>query len=209
VPQPTGPPVPGAGETTERWFDEPLPGDRRSRAAPPGHGSYQGLDLELLDPADEDERVFLLEAPHPECEDALLEDDEMVVDGEPFKPRLHITLHQVVANQLLAGNPPQIWQTVQRLAGLGYDWHNIMHVIARLVGDDIYQATTGQKPFDLRDYVQRLSELPGDRPARPPGPADRLAPERSIRRSSRGHLRHKSAEQNGRFPRFSDGCPSA
>lgn len=86
-------------------------------------------------------------------------------------PRLHITLHQVVANQLLAGNPPQTWRTVQRLAGLGYDWHNIMHMIARLVSDDIYQATTEQKPFDLRDYVQRLSELPGDWPPPPAGPS--------------------------------------
>ena len=164
-------PTLGAGETTEHWFDEPLPGDRRSWAAPPGHGSYQGLDLELLDPADEDERVFLLEALHTECEDALRDNDEMVVDGEPFNPRLHITLHQVVANQLLADNPPQTWQTVQRLAGLGYDWHNIMHMIARLVSDDIYQATTEQKPFDLRDYVQRLSELPGDWPTPPAGPS--------------------------------------
>jgi hypothetical protein len=163
-------PVPGAGETTGYWFDDPLPGDRRSWAAPPGHGRYQGLDLELLDPADEDERVVLLEALHPECEDALRGDGERVVDGEPFNPRLHISLHQVVANQLLAGNPPQTWQAVQRLAGLGYDWHNIMHMIARLVSDDIYQATTEQKPFGLRDYVQRLSELPGDWPPPPAGP---------------------------------------
>jgi hypothetical protein len=164
-------PVLGAQETTEYWFDEPLPGDRRSWSAPPGHGSYRGLDLELLDLADEDQRVFVLEALHPECEDALRDDDEMLVDGEPFNPRLHITLHQVVANQLLADNPPQTWQTVQRLAGLGYDWHNIMHMIARLVSDDIYQATTEQKPFDLRDYVQRLSELPGDWPPPPAGPS--------------------------------------
>jgi hypothetical protein len=44
--------------------DEPLPGDRRSWAVPPGHGSYQDLDLERLDPDDEDERTFLLEAQH-------------------------------------------------------------------------------------------------------------------------------------------------
>jgi hypothetical protein len=60
---------------------------------------------------------------------------------------------------------------VQRLAGLGYDWHNIMHMIARLVSDDIYRATPEQKPFGLRDYVQRLSELPGDWPAPPAAPS--------------------------------------
>jgi len=51
-----------AEETTDCWFDEPLPGDRRSWAVPPGHGTYRGLDLERLDPDDEDERTFLLEA---------------------------------------------------------------------------------------------------------------------------------------------------
>src|SRR2546430_12473683 len=40
----------GAGETTGCWFDEPAPADRRSWAMPPGHGTYQGLDLGLLDP---------------------------------------------------------------------------------------------------------------------------------------------------------------
>jgi len=39
-----------AEEDTDCWFDEPLPGDRRSWAVPPGHGSYQDLDLERLDP---------------------------------------------------------------------------------------------------------------------------------------------------------------
>jgi hypothetical protein len=42
---------------------------------------------------------------------------------------LHVTLHQVIANQILADDPPETWQTVQRLAGLGYDWHNVMHLI--------------------------------------------------------------------------------
>jgi hypothetical protein len=32
-----------------------------------------------------------------------------------------MAMHQVVANQLLADDPPETWQTVQRLAGLGYD----------------------------------------------------------------------------------------
>ena len=131
---------------------------------PAGHGSHQGLDLERLDPADEDDRVFLLEALHPEFEDALRDDEEVVVAGEQVSPRLHITLHQIVANQLLDDNPPEAWQTVQRLTALGYDWHNIMHMIARLVSDDIYQAMSGRKPFDPGDYARRLSELPGDWP---------------------------------------------
>jgi hypothetical protein len=153
-----------AGETTECWFDEPLPGDRRSWAIPSGHGTYGGLDLELLDPDDEDERTFLLEAQHLELEEALQRGEEIIVRGEPMNPRLHITLHLVVANQLLADEPPETWQTVQRLAGLGYDWHNIMHMIAVPVAEDVHRAMTEQRPFDREDYARRLDELPGDWP---------------------------------------------
>jgi hypothetical protein len=117
-------------ETTECWFDEPLPGDRRSWAVPPGHGTYQGLDLERLDPDDEHERTFLLEAQHLEMEEALEAHEEIVIEtGETMNPTLHVALHGVIANQLLNDEPPETWQTVQRLTGLGYDWHNVMHMI--------------------------------------------------------------------------------
>jgi hypothetical protein len=157
-------PLPGTGEVTDCWFDEPLPGDRRSWALPSGHGSFQGLDLELLNPADENDGMFLFEALHPEFEGALRNDEEMVADGEPFSPRLHITMHQIVANQLLADDPRETWQTVQRLAGLGYDWHNIMHMIAAVVSDDVHRTLTEQRHFDPDDYARRLRELPGDWP---------------------------------------------
>jgi hypothetical protein len=49
-------------------------------------------------------------------------------------------------------------------AGLGYDWHNIMHMIAAVVSDDLYQAMSEHRPFDPGDYARRLNELPGDWP---------------------------------------------
>jgi len=132
---------------------------------PAGHGTYRGLDLELLDPDDEDERTFLLEAQHPELEEALEQDEEITTDsGEPMSPRLHVTLHLIVANQLLADDPPEAWQTVQRLAGLGYDWHNVMHLISGPVGEAVYRTMAEKLPFDREDYVRQLAELPGDWP---------------------------------------------
>jgi Domain of unknown function (DUF1841) len=128
------------------------------------HGTYQGLDLELLDPGDEDERAILIEALHPEFRDALHGEDDMIVDGLTVNPRLHVAMHQVVANQLLADDPPETWQTVQRLAGLGYDWHNIMHMIASLVTEDVYSALKEHRQRDPAAYARRLSELPGDWP---------------------------------------------
>src|SRR5260370_28761163 len=89
-------------ETTDCWFDEPGRSDRRSWAMPPGHGTYQGLDLELLDPNDENELMFLIEAQHTDLEDALERGEEVIFNGEPLNPRLHVTMHQVLSNHLLA-----------------------------------------------------------------------------------------------------------
>jgi hypothetical protein len=136
---------------------------------PAGHGSFQGLDLELLDPADEDQLMLLVEARHPEMADALRTGDEFVGDREPINPRLHIAMHQIVANRLLADDPPETWPTVQRLARLGYDWHNIMHMIAAVISDDLHAAMTERRQFDAADHARRLQELPGDWPA-PDGP---------------------------------------
>jgi hypothetical protein len=161
---------PDTGETILRagktawWFDEPDPGDRRSWAIAAGHGTYQEIDLELLNPDDESDLTLLIEARHPEFEDALRHGEEMIVDGEPFSPRLHVTMHQIVARQLLADEPPETWQTVQRLTQLGYDWHNIMHMIAALVVEDVHRAMAEHKRFDAGDYARRLNALPGDWP---------------------------------------------
>ena len=151
-------------ELTDCWFDEPFPGDRRSWAVPQGHGTYQGLELERLDPEDEDERTLLLQAQHLDYAEALEREEEVIVGGEPMSPRLHVTLHQVVASQLMADDPPETWQTVRRLAGLGYDWHNIMHMISALVAENLHQAMTERQPFDREDYARRLDALPGDWP---------------------------------------------
>jgi hypothetical protein len=156
-------------ETTDCWFDEPDPGDRRSWAVPAAHGTYDGLDLELLNPDDEDQRGILMQARHAEFAEAFHSDEDVLVDGQPVNPRLHVAMHQIVANQLLADDPPQTWQTVQRLAGLGYDWHNIMHMIASVVTDDVYRALKEGQRHDPVGYARRLTELPGDWP--PPEPA--------------------------------------
>jgi hypothetical protein len=67
--------------------------------------------------------------------------------------------------------PPGTWQTVQRLADLGYDWHNIVHLIAALVTDDMCRATNEHRQLDPDEYARRLDELPGDRPPpRAPNP---------------------------------------
>jgi len=89
--------------------------ERRQFACPPASGRYEGIELEYLDPADPDERRILLEAEHPELHRALRRgDDEVVVGGRPINPRLHIAMHEIVANQnlersgVLAGLVPEL-----------------------------------------------------------------------------------------------------
>ena len=67
----------------------------------------------------------------------------------------------MIANQLLNDEPPETWQTVQRLAGLGYDWHNVMHMIMGPVSSFLHQAMTAKQPFDREVYRRQLNELPG------------------------------------------------
>jgi hypothetical protein len=104
-----------AGSTTRHpaignrgWFRgaPQLPGTGPGTAAPRGRGRAP----------------FPIESIHPELAHALGSEDEVIVGGEPFSPRLHIAMYQIVANQLLAGDPAETWQTVHRLAALGYDW---------------------------------------------------------------------------------------
>ena len=80
------------------------------------------MDLELLDPGDDDELLFLIEALHHNGADVPGSDGDLAAVGELANPRMHVTMHQIVPRQILAGDPPQTWQTEQRLAELGYDW---------------------------------------------------------------------------------------
>src|SRR5712691_10776059 len=103
---------------------------RRAFAAPSGSGFFRKLDLSLLDPEDPDERRLLIEAEHPELEDALAWDEELaVVGGEEVDPRLHLTIHEIVAEQLWENDPPEAWQTAQRLLDAGYERHEIFHML--------------------------------------------------------------------------------
>jgi len=122
--------------------------------------------LEPLDPGDDDELLFLIEALHQNGREAPGIDCDLAAIGEPASPRLH----QIVARQILADDPPQTWQTVQRLAGLGYDWHAIMHMIAGLVAGDVHAAMAEHRQPDPEGYAGRLAQLPADWPAPGDGP---------------------------------------
>ena len=54
-------------------------------------------------------------------------------------------MHEIVANQLWADDPPEVWQTATRLLAAGYERHEVLHMLASVVSDDVYESCTTRK----------------------------------------------------------------
>lgn len=134
---------------------------RRRYACLPARGRYQGIELEHLDPADPDDRRMLIEAAHPELHRALRRgDDEIVIHGVPMSPRLHVAMHEIVANQLWDDDPPETWNTAQRLIALGYERDDIVHMLCSVVAREFWHVLDAGSPRDPTRYAAALDELP-------------------------------------------------
>lgn len=164
-----GPEFADAYDDPESWgparaMVEPLTGD-----AGPGTDLHDALTRRLfavptpqpdLDVDDDDELRLLVADEHPEYADALgsLAAD-VAADG--VNPRLHITLHEVIARQLWYDDPPEVWATAQRLTGLGFDRHNVLHALMFAMGEQLRQSLLVGQPYDHAAYVDALDVLPG------------------------------------------------
>lgn len=155
-------------------------------------GTVDGIDLALLDPADPDERRLLIEAEHPMLRQALHDDlDEVVLDGQLMNPRLHIALHEIVAERLWTDDPPEAWPTAQRLSALGYDRHEVLHMLMSVLSGELYQAMQGPAsgPQDPEQTAVALAALPdsweAQREVTPTNRAERRAQQRTRRRRHR------------------------
>ena len=130
---------------------------------PPASGTVDGINLALLDPADPDERRLLIEAEHPMLRQSLHDDlDEVVLDGQLINPRLHIALHEIVAERLWTDDPPKAWPTAQRLSALGYDRHEVLHMLMSVLSGELYRAMQGSAsgPRDPEQTAVALAALP-------------------------------------------------
>lgn len=124
-------------------------------------------DFPRLDPGDADERRLLIEGEHPEYQAALA---DPAFDGavEGVSPRLHIAMHEIIANQLWDDDPPEAWRAAQRLRDAGGDRHDILHQLGVVVATQVHGALTG-RPVDVVAYQQALDALqppPRQRPAK-------------------------------------------
>ncbi|HET8536021.1 MAG TPA: DUF1841 family protein [Solirubrobacteraceae bacterium] len=107
----------------------PAPGpwaERAAAALPPVPGGAPPH----LDPLDADERAELIRLAHPELAPAIDAGEEVVViGGETVNPRLHLLMHQVVAERLLYDDPPEDWLAFSELLDNGADAHDAQHAI--------------------------------------------------------------------------------
>jgi hypothetical protein len=154
-------------------------GDRARRLAfaiPPIDRPPEDLVLEWLDPADEDDRSVLFAAGHPELD---TEAETVVVDGQEMNPRLHLILHEIVAKQLADDDPPEVWETAQRLRGLGYRQHEILHMLGSAISGEIWHTLQGERGYDRPSHLAALAALPESwerqRPGGPAPPASRAS----------------------------------
>jgi hypothetical protein len=133
-------------------------------------------DTELLDLADPDERALRIRAAHPELDTEL---EAVVVDGREINPRLHLTIHEIVAAQLADDDPPEVWATAQRLRRLGYGRHEILHMLGAAMTPQLWAALHDQRAYDLEQHRAALAALPDswerERPGGPALPAARAA----------------------------------
>jgi hypothetical protein len=134
---------------------------RRQWAITKRRGRVLDIDLEYLDPSDEDDRYYFILAEHPELVPAIRDDlDEIEMYGRTMNPRLHLMMHQIVANQLWDDTPPEVWATAKRLMGLGYKRHDIFHMVGSLVTEDVWYILRQDQQFDPNRYIAGLEALP-------------------------------------------------
>ena len=154
-------------------------------------GQLDGIELGFLDPDDEHDRSVLILAEHPELRSAIESGREQIHHhGRAVNPALHLAMHEIVSNQLLANEPPEMWGTAKRLMDAGYDRHEVLHMLASVVSDDVYSALHDNQPPDPARTRAALAALPGSwEDQRAEIPAERHANRAERRAAERKHRR--------------------
>jgi len=100
---------------------------------------------------DIDDRAELIRLAHPELAAAVDAGKEVVViGGEAVNPRLHLLMHQVVAERLLYDDPPEDWLAFSELLTDGVDAHDAQHAIGLRFVEEL-MAAIGPPPARRRN----------------------------------------------------------
>jgi len=171
--------------------------DRRRFVADPD--VLAALDLTFEQLSDPDVRSGVIRHEHPEFEQALTHGRREIEGGDrPINPRLHLTMHEIVATQLWDDSPPEVWDTAVRLLEAGYERHEVLHMLGRPVSDQVWEALHDKRPYDRERHVAALQALPGS-----------WERERTARTATRRHQEaRKQARQAARGARKRNRRPS-
>jgi Domain of unknown function (DUF1841) len=124
------------------------------------------VDLGAVDELDDEPtRLALVEQEHRK---ELAEAE----DGPVGAANVHVSMHLVVANQVLADNPPEVWPTLQRIVSRGYTRHDALHMVAAGMADVIRSAVAG-RPAPPEVYLRYLASLPDHSVRNRPAPTSR------------------------------------
>jgi hypothetical protein len=100
---------------------------------------------------------------HPEYredyEDDTLPEEIVGENGEPMSPRLHMMMHVIVEKQLAADDPPGVAQIARQLAAAGVSRHEIRHVIAGEVAEQLWLMQSKGVLFDAETYLSHLRDV--------------------------------------------------
>ncbi|MEA2827537.1 MAG: hypothetical protein QOG43_1976 [Actinomycetota bacterium] len=69
-------------------------------------------------------------------------------------------MHEIVTNRLLANEPPEMWQTAQRLLAGGYERHEVLHMLASVVSAEVFDVLRDQPPHEIERVRAALAALP-------------------------------------------------
>jgi len=130
---------------------------RRLFVTPTDRALVDGEELRL-DPADPDERALLIRTEHPEYAQALADPlSDVTVDG--VNPRLHISMHEIVANQLWNDDPPGAWAAAKRALEAGHERHDVLHALADVATRHVWFALHEGRPHDPVAYDRDLAAI--------------------------------------------------
>lgn len=132
--------------------------DRRKFVMPHRSATIDGEEHHWLDPADSDERSVLIRDEHPEF-DEYLADPSWSGEIDGMNPRFHLTMHEIIANQLWDDEPPEVWQAAKRLRAHGMERHDVLHELAAVMAEHLQPTLTRGEPFDDDAYRRALAEL--------------------------------------------------
>jgi hypothetical protein len=110
------------------------------------------LELLLGDGADED----LLDDPDAVADRVVNELGVDVVPGD----RVEQILVEVVAKQILADDPPEVWTAAQRLLAAGQDRARVLRQLVLALIDPLERSLATESDFSVEDYRDRLAALP-------------------------------------------------